>query len=163
MKIIYLISILFIFNFIIQSCSHSTNKDLKNQKTNDNIENVLFLKKNKNEKFKQLEVSEINSKISQSDSKLSPISIMRMYYPYDLGMEEGSKFEKVFIISKFLVNGNIEVTLIHDYLADDSVKGEKFIMELKRKGESWIVVTLKTNWTCYDGRGHTNWGIKNCT
>lgn len=111
------------------------------------------------EEFENIDVTEFNINLAQKAIKMSPIDIMKMYYPHKAG-QEGK--EEITISKKILDNGNIEVTLIHDYQLDDAVKGEKYIMELNKQVDNWTVLVLKKNWKCYPTRGHTDWSIKLC-
>ena len=85
---------------------------------------------------------------------------MQLYYPFEVENREGN--EEININEKTLENGNTLVTLIHDNQMDDSVKGEKFIMELAKSEGQWNVLSIKKNWKCYEGRGHTDWGTAFC-
>lgn len=111
------------------------------------------------EKFKQVNFYELNQKISQSTEALSSKDVMKLYYPKE--DEEGK--EKITMEEQILSNGNVEVVLIHDNQSDDSVRGSKYVLELEKQENQWIVVSLKRNWRCWDGRGHTGWGIELCS
>lgn len=112
------------------------------------------------EKFSNINYEELNQKISQSSKKLSPKDIMKIYYPKEVGFTEGN--QKIIIKEQVLKNGNVEVELIHDNQLDDSVRGEKYLLELRKHNKNWLVVSLKYNWRCWNGRGHSSWGIKFC-
>lgn len=56
---------------------------------------------------------------------------MRLYYPKKF--EAGEDNEKIEILENILDNGNTIVILIHDNLLDDSVKGEKLLIEGKKQ------------------------------
>ena len=86
---------------------------------------------------------------------------MELYYPYEVTEGEGN--ESIEISEKKLENGNTLVTLVHNNLLDDSIKAKIYILELKSENNLWIVVSIKNNWQCRVGRGHTNWGIKMCS
>ncbi len=85
---------------------------------------------------------------------------MRMYYPYKVETSEGN--EIITMHTTRLNKENVEVILIHDNFLNDSVKGEKYVLYLKNIDSKWIVISLKKNWKCRDGRGHKDWGIGLC-
>ncbi|CAM2933926.1 lipocalin family protein [Flavobacterium frigoris] len=123
-----------------------------------------YIKSNKkdddNEKFVMIDTEEVNEMVTKEKQNLSAQDVMKLYYPLQAEGVEGN--EKIEIAEKISDNGNAVVTLIHDNLLDDSVKGEKHIMELKRAKDRWTVVSIKKNWKCRKDRGHTDWGIKMC-
>ena len=132
-----------------------------NQKQEKEVSDELNDNQVKTEEFEEIDISEINKKITETTpQKLTPTEIMKIYYPYKADNQEGN--EIITMNTTKLNNGIIEVTLIHDNLIDDSVKGYKYIMSLKQNNSKWVVVSLKKNWKCRDKRGHTNWGIKLC-
>lgn len=112
-----------------------------------------------NEAYESIDVSEINIKISQNKAISTPKEIIKIYYPFEAG-QEGK--EEIIISERILSNGNNQVTLIHDYQLDDAVRGVKYVMELKKEKNNWIVLSLKKNWKCYANRGHVDWGIVLC-
>ena len=78
----------------------------------------------------------------------------------DVNQNEGK--EEITITTKNISSNRVEVTLIHDNLLDDSMRGKKFVMVLNKKGRKWMVSSIKKNWRCWINRGHENWGIENC-
>ena len=113
------------------------------------------------EKFKPINFDKLNQTISQSSKVLTPKDIMKIFYPKEVGRSEGN--QTITMNETELRNGNLEVELIHDNQLDDSVRGSKYVMELTKKDGKWIVISLKRNWRCWTGRGHSNWGIKFCS
>lgn len=114
-----------------------------------------------NEEYKQLSSVEINQLLKENNKKLTALEVMRLYYNYPITSNEGN--EKIELIEDIMDNGNTVITLIHDNFSGDSVKGEKYKMELKKIDNKWVVISIKKNWKCWDGRGHINWGIEFCT
>lgn len=112
------------------------------------------------EEFKRLKTEGINKKLMVAEQGISPEDIMRLYYPLEVNPNEGK--EKITIESTNNSRSKTTVTLIHDNLLDDSVQAKKIIMDLQQKGSKWLVVSLKKNWKCWKGRGHSTWGIENC-
>ncbi len=114
------------------------------------------------EAFEIINTDELNRVLLEETKDLSAREVMELYYPRELETGEGNENEKITVSEKTLKNGNTEITLIHDNRLDDSVKGEKYIMELKGTDGEWEVVSLKKNWKCWDGRGHVDWGTELC-
>lgn len=111
------------------------------------------------EEFVNLDTHKINELLHQSTT-LTAIDVMNLHYPTTLEYSEGN--ESIDITEEVLNNGHILITLIHDNLLDDALKGEKHIMELKKVEGQWNVISIKKNWKCRVGRGHTDWGIEYC-
>lgn len=120
----------------------------------NNIKNKSQIK----EEFKSLKVDKINKKLATVKNEISPKQVMEIYYPLQVNTNEGK--EKITITTKNLSKEIAVVTLIHNNLLDDSMRGKKFVMELRKKGRKWMVYSIKKNWRCY--RGHEYWGIENC-
>ena len=112
------------------------------------------------EEYIMIDHAELNYTLAQTTTSMSGKEVMKLYYPYEVESQEGN--EIITIQEKALENGNIIVTLIHDNFLDDSLKGEKHVMELQLNNNKWSIVTLKKNWKCWEGRGHTNWGVEPC-
>lgn len=123
--------------------------------------NRLFTYKKSNEKFEIINTDELTKKLTESNKNISAKEVMKLYYPTEKETGEGN--EIIEISEKIGDDGNTIVTLIHDNLLDDSIKGEKYILELKRENDKWIIISLKKNWKCQHGRGHTEWGIEVCS
>jgi len=144
MKTIMMISLFVLF----YACNPVTPKKQKETST----KNVTI------EKFENVNISDLNTKLSQITKNLTPKDIMKVFYPYEVESGEGN--EKITISEKTLNDDVVVVELIHDNLLDDSVKGEKYLMELKKQENSWKVVSLKKNWKCW--RGNADWGTESC-
>lgn len=112
------------------------------------------------EEFETLNSGNLNKLLAEKDENLSAQDVIKLYYPEEVEIGEGN--EKIEISEKKLENGNTLVTLIHNNLLDDSLKGEKYIMELNSTNDKWNVISIKKNWKCRLGRGHTDWGVKLC-
>jgi hypothetical protein len=140
------------------SACRSTDKPIK-QDESDLIEQSHSSTKEPKEAYESIDISEFNNALSRRSEKLSPVEIMKLYYPHEAS-QEGR--EIITINEKNLGNKTREVILIHDYLNDDSVKAYKYVMTFKKKADHWTLIALKKNWKCYENRGHTNWGIERC-
>jgi|SRR6218665_1199339 len=111
-----------------------------------------------NEQFKNVETEEFNKEIAPYKEIETPEQLILFYYNYP--KNEGKPNLK--ITKQKLENQVYEITLIHDFQQDDCQKAEKIIMTAKKVGRKWKVEKILKNWKCYDGRGHTDWGIGNC-
>ncbi len=143
---------------ILISCNQKTDKKnmeipLSEEKQNIQI-NAIY------EKFENINTDEINQMLAKKSEDLTAQEVMKLYYPIKVDTGEGN--EKIEISEHILDNGNTIVILIHDNLLDDSVKGEKYLMELIKTNDKWKVVSLKKNWKCWNDRGHSDWGIELC-
>jgi len=110
------------------------------------------------ESFDIKDPAEFNKKIEIRTDIATAEQLIEIYYNYP--SNEGKP--KLEIESKDLGNGLIEVTLIHDGQESDSQRATKIVMKAKLTDEKWTVHEIKTNRKCYDGRGHTDWGIEWC-
>lgn len=139
------------------SCDQSSRKEMSNTEkqvsSNESDTNNI-------EKFQEINFNYLNKILSQKTEKLSVRQIMNIYYPINIDNEEGNQI--ITIQERNLDNGTIEVELIHDNQLDDSIKAVKHLMILNNEGGNWEVISLKKNWKCWDGRGHTNWNIELC-
>lgn len=110
------------------------------------------------ESFEKMDTEMINKDISGNTGIKSPEELITMYYNYP--SSEGKP--NLQIVKKEIEKNIYEIKLIHDNQQDDSQKAEKVIMIAEKLGDKWHVKSIKRNWKCYDGRGHTDWGIENC-
>lgn len=140
------------------SCNQNPNKP-NSESTKQQSETQLEIAEI-SEEFVEIEIFGLNKILTKIEVNRSAKEIMELYYPYKVAANEGN--EKISIQEEALKNGNLLVTLIHDNFLDDSVKGEKHLMELKKEKGEWTVISIKKNWKCWEGRGHTDWGIELC-
>lgn len=57
----------------------------------------------------------------------------------------------------------LKVTVIDDNYADDSVRGEKYMVELAKDGQGvWKIVSAGKSWVCQQNRGHQDYSIEPC-
>ena len=140
---------------LILSCNQTTEKQQAN--FSEGQEENTLITMNDEENFETLDVEGFNDFLAKEKS-YSKIEVMLLFYPGEIEPPKDS--EKADFQEEVLANGNTLVTLIHDNLENDSLKGYKYILELKRKNNKWMVVSAKSNWRYYDGKGHTHWGIE---
>ena len=112
------------------------------------------------EEFEIINTDKLTRTLTETNKNLSALEVMKLYYPVQVEKGEGN--ELIEISEIVAENGNTIVTLIHDNLLDDSVKAKKYLMELKKTKNQWVIISLKKNWKCREGRGHTEWGIEYC-
>jgi hypothetical protein len=53
-------------------------------------------------------------------------------------------------------------TLLRDDLEDDSVRAERYVLELEQDGDVWTVVSARWEQRCHDGRGHQEFSPELC-
>ena len=106
--------------------------------------------------------TDLNHLLSAHGGTLTPEQIMKIYYPHEVNPEEEGN-ETITISKKELEGGTIKVCLIDDNMMDDSQKTSKIELTLEAVGSAWKVIKIEKQWKCYEGRGHTDWGIQSCT
>lgn len=149
------------------SCNNNANKKNEETAQTEEPQEVQAIKaeenesKSEGEKFEEVDPSELNQLLAEKEEELSAQEVMKLFYPYEPESEEEGN-ETIEITETTSDNGNTIVTLIHDGLMDDSLMGEKYIMELTKVGNKWKALSIKKNWKCWEGRGHTDWGIDSC-
>ena len=55
------------------------------------------------------------------------------------------------------------VTLTQEGLGDDSVDGEKRIIEFQKVNDSWTIKQIRLGFKCWKSRGHTNYSGYLCS
>ena len=169
MKTVYTLFLFLIFaacstkNTSDKSIASSEKEEIKTvmlQKSLKAKSQNLAKEASQNDNFKEVDFSELNKEIAGIEKALTPKEIMKIYYPAEVEGEEGNQL--ITLKERTLDDGNVEVVLIHDNQLDDSVQGHKYHMELTKKEDKWTVVSLKNNWKCWEGRGHTDWSVEYC-
>ena len=119
---------------------------------------LLLLLTSCSENFDSINPTEFNQRISKRTDIKTAKELIEIYYDYP--KNEG--VPKLTFKNKIINEELIEITLIHDYQEDDSERAIKIIMTAELKNKKWSVKEIKKNRKCWDGRGHTNWGIELC-
>ena len=101
---------------------------------------------------------DINHQLSAHAGALTPEEVMKMYYPHETEQDK----EVITISKQELEDASVKVTLVDDNMADDAQKTIKIEMTLMPVGSAWKVLKIQKQWKCYEGRGHTDWGIQSC-
>ena len=154
MKIIIII----LLTMTLISCNRKTDKKNIEIQLSEEKQTIQIIAAN--EKFEIINADELNKMLVKESENLTAQEAMRLYYPKKVEAGEGN--EKIEILENVLDNGNTIVILIHDNLLDDSVKGEKHLIELEKTNDKWKAVSIKKNWKCWNDRGHTDWGTGLC-
>ena len=110
------------------------------------------------ESFDNIDSTEFNESIATRTDIKTAEELIMLYY----GSPESEGVPDISIQTMELEFGKIQVTMVHDKLMDDSMRAVKIIMTVEQKDQSWIVLEIKKNWKCWEGRGHTNWGTEYC-
>ena len=55
-----------------------------------------------------------------------------------------------------------QVTLLRDGLEDDSIRAERWVLELEREGGGWELVAARWEQRCHVGRGHQGFSPELC-
>src|SRR5688572_14414355 len=110
------------------------------------------------ESFEDVDPRDFNETIATRTDIKSPEELIKIYYDYP--PNEGTP--KLAVNAVTLSEHKYEITLIHSGLEDDSQSGTKVVMVAELKGSTWRVETIKKNWKCWEGRGHTDWGTAYC-
>ncbi|GAA0189319.1 hypothetical protein GCM10009122_49380 [Fulvivirga kasyanovii] len=105
-----------------------------------------------------------NEKITKAaedhlDWVYDPVSIVRTLFPFH--KTEGKSrliIEQVMDSQDFTT-----IILTHEGILDDSVSGEKRIIELKRINGQWKIISIKLGFKCWENRGHTYYSGELCS
>lgn len=110
------------------------------------------------EEFESKDPTAFNEKIAERTDILSPEALIEIYYNYP----KTETPPLLTIKSKSLSKDKFSITLIHDKQQDDSQRAIKIVLSAQLKERKWEVKEIKINRKCWEGRGHTNWGIEWC-
>jgi hypothetical protein len=119
---------------------------------------ILLVSACSDESYSEIDPAEFNASIAVRTDISSAEALIEIYYNYP--EEEGTT--QISIESKRMNRNKVAVTLIHDRLADDSLRAIKITMIAKQVKGRWEVLSIRKQWRCYEGRGHTDWGIEFC-
>ena len=100
----------------------------------------------------------VAKKLQERNDIETPEELITLYYNYP----ESEGVPNLEIEIKSTGENQYDITLIHDGLEDDSQRAIKVVMQASYSTEKWVVQSIKKNWKCWDGRGHTDWGIEYC-
>jgi len=151
--------------FILSACS-------KNEKPVTEVEEVITEEPAKvvepyvdpgpadeEEQFREDDAEAFSAIIDERKDLKTPESLIRLYYNYP---EDEIGESVIMTDSVKLDDGSFEITLIHDRLMDDSMRGIKIVINANMEDGIWTVTEARRNWRCWEGRGHEGWGIGYC-
>ncbi|MEN9231912.1 MAG: hypothetical protein Q6L68_13490 [Thermostichus sp. DG02_5_bins_236] len=106
----------------------------------------------------------INPQAFQEQYNLSDVS-----EPAQIGIEllqryrqepEGRQGESLHI--RYFPNQRAEILITLEGLADDSVQGKRYRLEIGWTEAGWQMETVGSQQRCWPGRGHQNWSNQPC-
>jgi len=83
----------------------------------------------------------------EEEFESDPEALVREY----LGLEDGE-----------VTTDGPRTTLLRDSLEDDSVRAERWLLDLSREGDVWTIVAARWEQQCHRGRGHQDFGNELC-
>lgn len=60
-------------------------------------------------------------------------------------------------------NEHVRIIVTQEGLLDDSIYGEKRVIEFKFKANRWMIDNIKLGFKCQEGRGHQNYSGELCS
>lgn len=114
--------------------------------------------------FKSIDVTEINKEIAtgiknNEDWVMTPVSILNHIYR----LQDTTETNGTYAIEQHENVGVLEITLTQEQIPDDSVYGEKRIIQFRQINKSWTILSIKVGYKCYEGRGgHSNYCGEDC-
>jgi len=85
-----------------------------------------------------------------------------MYYPKEVaGGDEGN--ETITITTDNSKITTSQVTITHDNLLDDSIRGERYVLVMESDKKSWKVLSITKTWRCWRDGPDGAWGTVICS
>lgn len=113
--------------------------------------------------FQAIDVQEFISshRIRVSTPKAVAVQLFR----HEEGEEEGRFSEEISVEYPEGFPFGETATIVHTILglADDSVRGIRYRIELKRKQNKWEIIWVGEQYKCQPGRGHQDWSSVLCS
>lgn len=111
------------------------------------------------QEWQVVDVAEFKTQVNERTDIATVEDLMLLYYNYPPNEEGASNIE----VTGEQRRGTYVATLVHDKIADDSMRGIQLVLTaIKQKDGSWKVLGVQKNWKCWEGRGHTDWGVALC-
>ena len=101
------------------------------------------------------------NKLVLENALITEEAILEAYAPKDDAAEGKYTYEITDL--KKDNTGLSTITLVEDYLMDDSIKAKKVIIDFKTVNDKLEVVSIKESYQCYAGRGHEEWSAEFCS
>jgi hypothetical protein len=158
-------SLLFLIGFLM-ACNEEVNTTEMNDNT-DSLAIPVNPEVNSSEPIHAVggkieeDPNDINHEISAHGGAMTPEEIMKLFYPHEAEVD-GTGKEVISITQEALEGDQVKVILVDDNMEDDAQKTTKIEMTLSPIGDAWKVLKIEKQWKCYEGRGHTDWGIQSC-
>jgi hypothetical protein len=122
------------------------------------------------ESYEQLEVAEFNrvvEKASQNNEAWTKdVMQVALKFAPKMHIEEEGSPSRIIEIAEADIDTQLGVVVIitDDGFADDSVRGEKHRLELKKGADgAWRLINAGKAWTCWPNRGHQNYSTQLCS
>ncbi len=123
------------------------------------------------ESYKQLEVADFNrvvEKASQNNEAWTKdVMQVALKFVPEMSIEEEGRRSRIIEVAKADIDtqpGVVVVIITDDGFADDSVRGQKHRVELKKGTDgAWKLVNARKAWTCRPNRGHQNYSTQLCS
>jgi hypothetical protein len=115
--------------------------------------------------FLEVDVAEFNQRIEKGvQHKESWVDTPYLIVNELFGPGYNSEGRQTFIFEQYEGESSLTVIVTHEGLLDDSVAGEKRIIEFKFDNEVWIIVKIRLGMKCHEYRGgHTNYSGDVCS
>jgi hypothetical protein len=111
------------------------------------------------DKYRVVDLKKIPSnRLTDRDPRLAAI---KAFGDRESAQPEGIKSESLEVI--YPSAGNAIATMITDGLADDSVRAEKYRMNMQLINNQWKITWAGTQVKCQSGRGHNEWSKQPCS
>lgn len=105
--------------------------------------------------------SQITSAIDVSEAWVTtPYQIVGKLFGPEYRTEGNSKFD---LEQAEISNEHVRIIVTQEGLLDDSVYGEKRIIEFKYKGNRWVIDNIKLGFKCQSGRGQQKYSGEICS
>ncbi len=113
------------------------------------------------EQFEHIDPEGFDQFLATRSDIATGVQLAEPYFGRTYGWPDDDR-STITVRSTALSEDILEATLIYDDQQDDSIRSSKFVITAKRVPPTWQVLEIKFNWRCYEGRGHTDWGIGRC-
>ncbi|HBB31671.1 MAG TPA: hypothetical protein DDZ80_01740 [Cyanobacteria bacterium UBA8803] len=123
------------------------------------------------ESYKQLEVVDFNRVVEKAaqnnEAWTKDVMQVALKFVPEMSIEEEGRRSRIIEVAKADIDnqpGVIVVIITDDGFADDSVRGQKHRVELKKGADgAWKLINAWKAWTCQPNRGHQNYSTQLCS
>lgn len=116
------------------------------------------------ESYEKMNVMDFNKSIAQAFSKNetwtnSPTLVALTF----VGDFDEIKSRIIEIVAPFMADNAVTLMITDDGIADDSVRSQKYKIELKKnESDFWEITSAQKTWRCWQDRGHQDYSVKPC-